>query len=37
VIAPGRQRSVVKFSVAGERVVAMDLTIDPGRLARLRI
>jgi RNA polymerase sigma-70 factor (ECF subfamily) len=30
-------RSVVKFTVSGDRVVAMDLTIDPRTLARLSI
>ena len=33
----GRLRSVVKFTVSEGRVVGMDLTIDPDRLARLRI
>jgi hypothetical protein len=33
----GRLRSVVKFTVAGDRVVGMDLTIDPDTLARLRL
>jgi hypothetical protein len=32
-----RLRSVVKFTIEGDRAVAMDLTIDPGTLARLRI
>jgi RNA polymerase sigma-70 factor, ECF subfamily len=32
-----RLRSVVKFTIEGDRVVAMDLTIDPDTLARLRI
>jgi hypothetical protein len=33
----GVLRSVVKFTVVGERVVGLDLTIDPDTLARLRI
>jgi RNA polymerase sigma-70 factor (ECF subfamily) len=33
----GRLRSVVKFTIAEGRVVGMDLTIDPGTLARLRV
>jgi RNA polymerase sigma-70 factor (ECF subfamily) len=33
----GVLRSVVKFTVVGERVVGLDLTIDPETLARLRI
>ena len=33
----GQLRSVVKFTVAGERVSAIDLTIDPDILARLRL
>ena len=37
VIVGGRLRSVVKFTVAGDRVVGMDLTIDPNTLRRLRI
>jgi RNA polymerase sigma-70 factor, ECF subfamily len=37
VVVAGRVRSVVKFTVAGGRVVAMDLTLDPDTLARLRI
>jgi RNA polymerase sigma-70 factor (ECF subfamily) len=37
VILGGRLRSVVKFTVAGDRVVGMDLTIDPDTLARLRL
>jgi RNA polymerase sigma-70 factor (ECF subfamily) len=37
VMVGGRLRSVVKFTVAGDRVVGVDLTIDPGRLSRLRI
>jgi RNA polymerase sigma factor (sigma-70 family) len=37
VVARGRLRSVVKFTVVGDRVVALDLTIDPETLARLRI
>jgi len=37
VIVNGRLRSVVKFTVAGERVVGMDLTIDPDTLSHLRI
>jgi RNA polymerase sigma-70 factor, ECF subfamily len=37
VIVNGRTRSVVKFTVADERVVAMDLTLDPATLARLRL
>jgi RNA polymerase sigma-70 factor (ECF subfamily) len=32
-----RLRSVVKFTVSGGRVTAMDLTIDPDRLERLNI
>jgi RNA polymerase sigma factor (sigma-70 family) len=36
VVMAGRVRSVVKFSVAGDRVVGVDLTIDPGTLSRLR-
>jgi RNA polymerase sigma factor (sigma-70 family) len=36
VVVRDRLRSVVKFTVAGDRVVAMDLTIDPERLARVR-
>ena len=32
-----RLRSVVKFTVEGDRVVAMDLTIDPDTLGRVRI
>ena len=37
VVVGERLRSVVKFTVAGDRVVAMDLTIDPDRLARVRL
>jgi RNA polymerase sigma-70 factor (ECF subfamily) len=37
VVIGGRMRSVVKFTVAGDRVVGMDLTIDPDTLARLRL
>ncbi len=37
VVVSGRLRSVVKFTVAGDRVVAMDLTIDPDTLSRLPI
>ncbi len=37
VMVGGRLRSVVKFTVAGNRVVAVDLTIDPDRLSRLRV
>jgi RNA polymerase sigma factor (sigma-70 family) len=37
VVARGRLRSVVKFTVVGDRVVALDLTIDPETHARLRI
>jgi RNA polymerase sigma factor (sigma-70 family) len=37
VIVGGRVRSVVKFTVAGERVVGMDLTLDPDTLARLSL
>jgi RNA polymerase sigma factor (sigma-70 family) len=37
VIVRGRLRSVVKFTIVGERVVGMDLTIDPDTLRRLRI
>src|SRR5438445_1925498 len=37
VVVAGRLRSVVKFTVAGDRVVGMDLTIDPETLRRLRI
>jgi RNA polymerase sigma-70 factor (ECF subfamily) len=32
-----RVRSVVAFSVSGDRIVALDLTIDPDKLARLRL
>ncbi|HEY6398524.1 MAG TPA: sigma-70 family RNA polymerase sigma factor [Solirubrobacteraceae bacterium] len=37
VMVGGRLRSVVKFTVSGNRVVGLDLTIDPDRLGRLRI
>ena len=37
VVVRGRLRSVVKFTVAGDRVVGMDLTIDPDTLGRLRV
>jgi hypothetical protein len=37
VVVGGRVRSVVKFTVAGERVVGMDLTLDPDTLARLSL
>jgi RNA polymerase sigma factor (sigma-70 family) len=37
VVIGGRLRSVVKFTVAAGRVTAMDLTIDPDTLARLRL
>jgi RNA polymerase sigma factor (sigma-70 family) len=37
VIVEGRPRSVVKFTVEGERVVEMDLTLDPDTLGRLRL
>ncbi len=37
VVVDGRLRSVVKFTVAAGRVVAMDLTIDPDTLRRVRI
>jgi RNA polymerase sigma factor (sigma-70 family) len=35
VVIGGRLRSVVKFSIEGDRVVAMDLTIDPDTLSRV--
>ena len=35
VVVGGRLRSVVKFTVAEDRVVALDLTLDPDTLARL--
>jgi len=37
VVLRGRLRSVVKFTVAGGRVMRVDLTLDPGRLAQLRL
>jgi RNA polymerase sigma-70 factor (ECF subfamily) len=37
VIAEERLRSVVRFTVARGRVAAIDLTIDPDRLARVRL
>jgi len=37
VLVRGRLRSVIKFTVIGDRVVGMDLTLDPGTLRRLRI
>jgi RNA polymerase sigma factor (sigma-70 family) len=37
VVVNGVLRSVVKFTVSGDRVVGMDLTIDPETLSRLRI
>jgi RNA polymerase sigma factor (sigma-70 family) len=37
VVIAGRLRSVVKFTVAAGRVTAMDLTIDPDTLSRLRL
>ena len=37
VIVAGRVRSLVKFTVDGERVVGMDLTLDPDTLARLSL
>ena len=35
VVIGGRLRSVVKFSIDGDRVVGMDLTIDPDTLSRV--
>jgi RNA polymerase sigma factor (sigma-70 family) len=37
VLLAGRLRSVVKFTVAGERIVGIDLTIDPETLSRMRV
>lgn len=37
VIVGGQVRSVVKFSVVGDRVVEMDLTLDPETLRRVTI
>jgi RNA polymerase sigma factor (sigma-70 family) len=37
VVVRGRLRSVVKFTVEGDRVVGVDLTIDPETLSRLPI
>src|SRR5690242_3544404 len=37
VVVGGEVRSVVKFTVVGDRVVAMDLTLDPGTLRRVRV
>jgi RNA polymerase sigma-70 factor (ECF subfamily) len=37
VVIDGVLRSVVKFTVSGDRVVGMDLTIDPATLAQLNI
>ena len=37
VVVGERLRSVVKFTVGDGRVIAMDLTIDPDRLARVRL
>jgi RNA polymerase sigma-70 factor (ECF subfamily) len=37
VVVGGRLRSVAKFTIEGDRVVAMDLTIDPDTLARLSL
>jgi RNA polymerase sigma factor (sigma-70 family) len=37
VVIGGRLRSVVKFTVSASRVTALDLTIDPNTLSRLRV
>lgn len=37
VVVGGQVRSVVKFTVIGDRVVGMDLTIDPETLRRVRV
>jgi RNA polymerase sigma-70 factor (ECF subfamily) len=37
VMLDGVIRSVVKFTVSGDRVIGMDLTIDPDTLAQLRL
>ena len=37
VVVRRRLRSVIKFTVVGDRVAGMDLTLDPGTLRRLRI
>jgi RNA polymerase sigma factor (sigma-70 family) len=37
VVVNGVLRSVVKFTVSGDRVVGMDLTIDPQTLARVEV
>jgi RNA polymerase sigma-70 factor (ECF subfamily) len=37
VVLGGQVRSVVKFTVVGDRLVEMDLTIDPETLRRVRI
>jgi RNA polymerase sigma-70 factor (ECF subfamily) len=37
VVIAGRLRSVAKFTVSAGRVIALDLTIDPDTLRRLRL
>ena len=37
VVVGGRLRSVVKFTIEGDRVVGMDLTIDPDTLSRVSL
>jgi RNA polymerase sigma factor (sigma-70 family) len=37
VVIGGEVRSVVRFTVVGERVAAMDLTVDPETLRRVRV
>jgi hypothetical protein len=37
VVVDEQVRSVVKFTVVGDRVVEMDLTLDPETLRRVRI
>jgi RNA polymerase sigma-70 factor (ECF subfamily) len=37
VVVGGRLRSVIKFTIEGDRVVGMDLTIDPETLSRVSL
>lgn len=37
VVVGGLARAVVKFTIAGDRVVGMDLTVDPETLRRIRL
>ncbi len=37
VVRDGRIVSVLEFTVSGDRVVALDLVLDPAKLERVRI